>query len=92
MVFEPARWRTKLRYCVFGSSSSSTRTSQRTMAPALMKGLRGMPCSCSSWTRELNGSPEGSTSTLLKRSGPSARLAFARRRTLVMLWMEKRSW
>ena len=32
-------------------------------APALMNGLRGIPCSYSSWTSELNAVPDGSRPT-----------------------------
>ncbi len=38
-------------------------TSATAMAPALMKGLRGLPCSRSSWTMELNAVPDGSRPT-----------------------------
>ena len=41
------------------------RRSVTTRAPALMKGLRGMPFSYSSCTRELNGLPEGSRPNVL---------------------------
>lgn len=51
---------------VKGDVGAVRRVSSRsltTRAPALMKGLRGMPCSNSSCTRELKGWPEGSLPT-----------------------------
>ena len=39
-----------------------------TIAPALMKGLRGMPCSASSWTMELKADAGG----LAADAGPQA--------------------
>ncbi len=60
-----------------------------TSAPALMNGLRGMPCSYSSWTRELNGLPEGSLPTRRQTASPSRASVRARVKTLEMLWMEK---
>ncbi len=64
-------------------------TSEITSAPALISGLRGMPCSCSSRTMELNREPEGSRPTRFHRSAPSFSRAMVRVNTLEMLWMEK---
>ena len=41
-----------------------------TIAPALMNGFRGRPCSCSSWTIELKALPEGSRPTCRHRASP----------------------
>ena len=58
------------------------------MAPALMKGLRGMPRSSSSCTIELNGLPEGSRPTRRHSRSPMRPSARVRVKTLVMLWTE----
>ncbi len=55
-----------------------------TSAPALMNGLRGMPFSYSSCTRELKGLPEGSRPTPRQIRSPSRESARARANTLVM--------
>lgn len=62
-----------------------------TRAPALMNGLRGMPFSYSSWTRELKGLPEGSRPTCSQRSSPSRARSRARVNTLVMDCVENGS-
>ena len=58
------------------------------MAPALMKGLRGMPCSYSSWTMELNGLPDGSRPTRSHSRSPTLPSASVSVNTLEMLWIE----
>lgn len=60
-----------------------------TSAPALMKGLRGIPSSCSSWMRELNGLPDGSRKIRFQILSPSSASTSASAKTLEMLWMEK---
>ena len=58
------------------------------IAPALMKGLRGMPCSYSSWTMELNGLPEGSRPTRRHSRSPTLPSASVSVNTFEMLWIE----
>ncbi len=58
------------------------------MAPALMKGLRGMPRSYSSWTMELKGLPDGSRPTRLHSRSPTLPSASVSVNTLEMLWIE----
>ena len=58
------------------------------IAPALMKGLRGMPCSHSSWTMELNGLPEGSRPTRRHSRSPTLPSASVSVKTFEMLWIE----
>ena len=65
------------------------RRSVTTRAPALMNGLRGMPCSYSSWTSELKGLPEGSRPTCSQRLSPSRARSRASVKTLVTDWVEK---
>ena len=64
---------------LISASMSALRVDQRSrsrsataMAPALMKGLRGLPCSCSSCTSELNGLPDGSRPMRSHSASPSA--------------------
>ena len=59
-----------------------------TMAPALINGLRGMPCSRSSWTIELKGEPEGSRPTRCHSVSPRRPSAKVSVKTLETLWME----
>ena len=59
-----------------------------TMAPALMKGLRGMPRSNSSWTIELKGLPDGSRPTRRHSRSPNLPSASVSVKTLEMLWIE----
>ncbi len=54
-----------------------------TSAPALMNGLRGMPFSYSSWTKELKGLPDGSRPTCSQSASPSRVRSSARVKTLV---------
>ena len=63
-------------------------TSVTAMAPALMKGLRGLPRSNSSWTMELNGLPDGSRPTRCHRLSPILPSASVSVKTLETLWME----
>ena len=65
--------------------------SATTRAPALMKGLRGTPCSRSSWTMELNGVPEGSRPTRRQSVSPTLPSACVRANTFETLWIEKGS-
>jgi len=58
------------------------------IAPALMKGLRGMPRSYSSWTTELNGLPEGSRPTRRHNRSPALPKASVSVKTFEMLWIE----
>jgi hypothetical protein len=58
------------------------------MAPALMKGFLGMPCSYSSWTTELNGLPEGSRPTRRHSRSPTLPRARVSVKTFEMLWIE----
>ena len=58
------------------------------IAPALMKGLRGMPRSHSSWTMELKGLPEGSRPTRCHSRSPTLPSASVSVNTLEMLWIE----
>ena len=53
-----------------------------------MNGLRGMPFSCSSWTSELYGLPDGSRPTRLQRLAPSEAMTNASANTLVTLCAE----
>ena len=62
-----------------------------TMAPALMNGLRGMPFSCSSWTIELNGLPDGSRPTRCHSASPTLPSASVSVNTFEMLWIENAS-
>ena len=59
------------------------------MAPALMKGLRGVPCSNSSCTSELKAVPDGSRPM---RDHSASSLSFCMAsvsvKTLEMLWIE----
>ena len=59
------------------------------IAPALMKGLRGLPCSYSSCTRELNAVPEGSLPIRSHRRSPLMLRAMASENTLEILCIEK---
>ena len=61
------------------------------MAPALMKGLRGLPFSNSSWTIELNAVPDGSRPTVVHSPSPTMPSASVSVNTLEMLWMENGS-
>ena len=58
------------------------------IAPALMKGLRGMPCSNSSWTIELNALPDGSRPTRRHSRSPTLPSASVSVNTFEMLWIE----
>ena len=62
------------------------------IAPALMKGFRGTPFSCSSCTMELNAVPEGSRPTRFHSVSPTFPSANVNVKTFEMLWMEKGSW
>ena len=54
-----------------------------------MNGFRGIPCSTSSWTKELKDVPDGSRRTLDHNEPESSALsAIARVKTLEMLWIE----
>ncbi len=55
-----------------------------------MNGLRGLPCSASSWTSELKALPDGSRPTRCQSSSPSSRNAIVQANSLEILWMEKR--
>jgi hypothetical protein len=66
----------------------ATSASVTTIAPALMNGLRGMPCSASSWTMELNREPDGSRPTRFHRSSPIRCSAMVRVKTLEIDWIE----
>ena len=59
------------------------------MAPALIKGFRGIPFSTSSCTNELKAVPEGSLPTLFHRLSPSRLKHMASEKTFEILWMEK---
>jgi hypothetical protein len=59
------------------------------MAPALMKGLRGLPFSNSSCTMELNAVPEGSRPTRAHRLSPIMPSASVSVKTFEMLCIEK---
>ena len=61
------------------------------MAPALMKGLRGLPSSFSSWTMELKEEPDGSRPTRLQTFSPCFPSASVSVNTLDTLWIEKAS-
>ncbi len=50
-----------------------------------------MPFSCSSWTSELNGPPDGSRPTRCQSWSPSSPRVSASPNTLEIDWMEKRS-
>ena len=58
------------------------------MAPALMKGLRGTPCSLSSCNSELKGLPEGSRWMRSQSLSPSCCIANVRAKSLETLWIE----
>ena len=58
------------------------------IAPALMKGLRGMPRSNSSWTMELKGLPDGSRPTRRHNRSPTLPRASVSVKTFEMLWIE----
>jgi hypothetical protein len=60
------------------------------MAPALMKGLRGLPLSCSNCTMELKVSPEGSRPILDHTASQSFLSAVARVNTLAILCIENK--
>lgn len=60
-----------------------------TSAPALMKGLRGIPFSYSSCTSELKGLPDGSRPTRSHWLSSPCAMASARAKTLVIDWVEK---
>ncbi|MCY1554484.1 hypothetical protein D9M68_910580 [compost metagenome] len=62
-----------------------TSRSVTAIAPALMKGLRGVPCSASSCTSELKGLPEGSRPMRSHRRSPMARMPMVRVNSLEML-------
>jgi hypothetical protein len=59
-----------------------------TMAPALMNGLRGMPCSASSWTMELNREPTVRAPPASTGRRPGAAAPASSVNTLEMLWIE----
>ena len=71
-----------------GVGPGCTSRSATAMAPALMKGLRGTPCSLSSCTSELNGLPEGSRPMRSHSASPSRRMASVSENSLEMLWIE----
>ncbi len=73
----PASARRKSRTAPTASPVSSSRRSVTTSAPALMNGLRGIPCSVSNCTNELNGFPDGSRPTRLHSSSPPSASASA---------------
>ena len=77
-----------IRAMVLDTVSPASRVSVTTRAPALISGLRGTPCSRSSWTIELNAEPDGSWPTRRQRSAPLRPSAIARVNTFDMLWME----
>ncbi len=56
-----------------------------------MKGLRGTPCSFSSWTIELKALPDGSRPTLSQSELPTRRSARASVKTFDTDWIEKAS-
>ena len=91
MSSSSARKRTKRRISPIASRGvwpASTR-SVTTMAPALMKGLRGRPCSCSSWTIELKADARGLAARPgVQRLSPCLPSASVSRNTLEMLWIE----
>ena len=58
------------------------------IAPALMKGLRGMPRSRSSCTIELKGLPDGSRPTRRHSRSPTLPSASVSVNTFEMLWIE----
>ena len=62
--------------------------SETAIAPALMNGLRGMPCSLSSCSSELNGLPEGSRWIRSQSASPSRRIARVSVNSLETLWIE----
>ncbi len=77
--------------CTIAVSACTKRlhsTSVTTSAPALINGLRGLPCSYSSCTSELKALPEGSRPTRCHRSSPSNWNASVQANSLEMLWME----
>ena len=80
--------RTKRRKNSFGFSRCERITSAVTKAPALMNGLRGLPCSYSSCTSELNADPEGSFPMRVHRSLPKMLRAMASENTFAMLCIE----
>src|ERR1700709_2388714 len=62
-----------------------------TRAPALMNGLRGMPCSYSSWTKELNLLPDGALPQRVHSSSRTRLMASISVKALEMLWIENGS-
>ena len=63
--------------------------SQTCNAPALIKGLLGIPCVSSSSIIELNAWPEGSRPTLSHKVSPYSSKARVKDNTLDMLCIEK---
>ena len=61
-----------------------------TIAPALIKGFRGIPFSASSWNRALNEVPEGSLPNRSQIVSPRCAKAMAKVKSLLTLWIEKR--
>ena len=72
----------------FGFFRLLSRISEITIAPAFIKGFRGMPLSASSWTRELNAVPEGSTPSLVQIFSPRILYAKLSESTFAILWIE----
>ncbi len=85
--FPLSSWR-NFRSSLLASPVRVCSRSVTTSAPALMNGLRGMPFSYSSCTRELNGLPDGSRPTFSHRLSPPSASARARAKTLVIDWAE----
>ncbi len=73
---------------VLASPVSVWSRSVTTSAPALMKGLRGMPFSHSSCTSELNGVPDGSRPTRFQMSSLSLAMTSASEKAFDMDWTE----
>src|SRR6516164_10532508 len=75
----------------FASDVLDITASTVTRAPALTKGLRGMPCSYSSCTRELNFVPDGSFPQRVQISSPMRFIASISVNSFEMLWIENGS-
>ncbi len=67
----PQSWRMKFKTSSLALPYLDRIRSVTTRAPALIKGLRGMPFSYSSWTRELKALPEGSRPVRCQSVGSS---------------------
>ena len=81
----PASVRTKLMKKSSGFSKFDSSTSAKTIAPALINGLRGLPLSYSSCTSELKAEPDGSLPMRVHRSLPKMLRAIANENTFDIL-------